>query len=267
MPQASLSLRRSGAALNSWASIIGFLVIQEFVWRFKKVRLSVLFAVAEPIVVIALVVLVRGYVRGMYPHYGTSVALFISSGVLPYYVFLRLSIRSRLVRYDAAHRLPMVTSTETLLASIVGEASLILLALVTWFTILWLFGVNGAIPFNPEECLIALLLFAMMGMGMGLVNAAIIRRFPMWQMIYAIPSRALLVLSGAYYVVDLLPLRVRNVLVWNPLASAIEWYRTGQYGDQYPAITLDREYCVTFAIVLLLIGIACHRVTLRLERH
>ncbi len=119
---------------------------------------------------------------------------------------------------------------------------------------------------KPEECLIALLLLGMLGAGMGLINAAIIRRFPMWQMIYAVPSRGLVLLSGAYYVVDLMPLRVRDVLVWNPLTHAIEWYRIGQYGDQYPHITLDRVYCVTFAIVLLLIGIACHRMTIRSER-
>lgn len=266
MTRTGLSLRRSGIAFHSWASLVGFLTVQEFAWRFKTIRFGPLFAIAEPILVIALIVLVRGYFRGMSPHFGTSVTLFISSGILPYYVFVRLSVRSRVVRYDASQRLPLVTSTESFLASIVGEAALILTALVGWFTILWMFDVKGAVPDKPEECLIALLLFAMLGIGMGLVNAAIIRRFPLWRMIYVYPSRGLVVLSGAYYIVDLLPLRLRNLIVWNPLAHAIEWYRTGQYGDQYPAITLDRQYCVTFAIVLLLIGFASHRVTLRTER-
>ncbi len=266
MPTIGLSFRRSGAALNNWISLMGFLIVQEFSWRFRTLRAGAILAMLEPIIWIAAIVFIRGYLRRMEPHFGTSVTLFISSGILPYYVFVRLSVRSRIVRYDASHRLPLVTSTETWLASVVSEASLILAALVIWFSILWMFGVRGAIPVKPEECLVALLLFAMLGVGMGLINAAIIRRFPMWQMIYAVPSRALVLLSGAYYVVDLMPLRIRDVIVWNPLAHAIELYRIGQYGDQYPHITLNLFYCVTFAIVLLLIGVACHRVTIRSER-
>lgn len=261
-----LSIRRSGLALGSWASMLGFLILQEFSARFRTFRAGAVLAMLEPILWIAAIVFIRGYLRRMEPHFGTSTTLFISSGILPYYVFVRLSVRSRVVRYDAAHRFPHVTSTETWLASVVSEASLIFTALVVWFTILWMFGVPGAVPVKPEQCVIALLLFAMLGIGMGLINAAIIRRFPMWQMIYAVPSRGLVFMSGAYYVVDLMPLRMRDVIVWNPLAHAIEWYRIGQYGDQYPHITLDRLYCITFAMVLLLIGVACHRLTIRSER-
>lgn len=257
---------RSGAALRSWAAMVGFLVVQEFVRRFATSRLAPLFAVLEPIALIAMVVFVRGFLKGMSPHFGTSVVLFISSGIMPYYVFLRLSMRSRVVRYDADHRWPGVTSTETLLASIVVAISLILCAMVIWFAILWMVGISGAVPVRPEECLVALLLFAMIGIGMGLVNAAIIRRFPLWQRIYAGPSRAFVFLSGAYYIVDLMPLKFRDIIVWNPLAHAIEWFRVGLYGDHYPAITLDRQYLVSFAMVLMLIGVACHRMTIRTER-
>ena len=266
MTTIGLSLRRSQNALSNWMSLLGFLIVQEFSWRFRTMRAGAILAMLEPIIWIAAIVFIRGYLRRMEPHFGTSTTLFISSGIFPYYVFVRLSVRSRVVRYDASHRLPLVTSTETWLASVVSEASLILAALVLWFSILWMFGIRGAVPVKPEECLIALLLFGMLGVGMGLINAAIIRRFPMWQMIYAVPSRALVVLSGAYYVVDLMPLRLRNVIVWNPLSHAIELYRIGQYGELYPHITLDRLYCVTFAMVLLLIGVACHRVTIRSER-
>ncbi len=136
--------------------------------------------------------------------------------------------------------------------------------MVGWFAGMWLYGLN-AIPEDPKACLLALGLLAVGGIGIGLINAAISRRFQLWPYIYGIPGRALLVLSGAYYIVDLLPLFFRNVVVWNPLAHGIEWFRLGLYGN-YPVITLDREYFGVAMAVALLLGVAAHRATIRTDR-
>jgi capsular polysaccharide transport system permease protein len=245
--------------------MVGFLTIQEFDRRFKTSRFGAFLALAEPILIIAAITAFRALFRGVLPQYGTSTVVFISSGIFPFYVFLRLSTRTRGARYDAVHRLPRATSTETLLAAIAAETALILTSLVLWFIGMWAFGLEEAKPEVPSDCVIALALLAVAGIGVGLVNAAISRRFPLWPFIYAIPSRALMILSGAYYIVDLLPLSFRNVVVWNPLAHGIEWFRLGLYGH-YPVLTLDREYFVLGAVMALFLGIAAHRATIRSER-
>ncbi len=257
-------LRKLVEAIGDWASIIAFLMVQEFDRRFSTSRFGGVLALAEPILLIAAITIFRAQFKGILPTFGTSTVLFVSSGVFPFYVFLRLSVRSRDIRYDAAHRLPRISSTDTVFASIGAEAALIFTALAGWFAAMWVYGLSAA-PEDPRACLLALGLFAVGGIGIGLVNAAISRRFPLWTYIYAIPGRALLVLSGAYYIVDLLPPFFRNVVVWNPLAHGIEWFRLGLYGN-YPVITMDLEYFGMAMAVALLLGIAAHRATIRTNR-
>jgi capsular polysaccharide transport system permease protein len=69
-------------------------------------------------------------------------------------------------------------------------------------------------------------------------------------------------MSGVFYVVDLLTPSIRDVIVWNPLAHGIEWFRLGLYG-RYLVHTLDREYLMGVAGIVLLVGITAHRATLR----
>lgn len=259
-----LTLRKLVEAVADWVSIVAFVMVQEFDRRFSTSRFGAILALAEPVLLIAAITIFRAQFKGILPQFGTSTVLFVSSGVFPFYVFLRLSIRSRDTRYDAAHRLPRVSSTDTMVAGIVTEAALIFTALGGWFAGMWIYGLNAA-PEDPRACLLALGLLAVGGTGVGLVNAAISRRFQLWTYIYAIPGRALLVLSGAYYIVDLLPPFFRNVVVWNPLAHGIEWFRLGLYGN-YPVITMDLDYFGTAMASALLLGIAAHRATIRTNR-
>src|SRR5262245_35651432 len=104
---------RFGVALGSWASLIGFLMVREFDKRFQGTRLGPLLALAEPILMIVAIALFRGEIRNIAPPFGTSLVGFLSTGVFPFYVFLRLSTRWRNARYDSSHRLPRVTTTET----------------------------------------------------------------------------------------------------------------------------------------------------------
>jgi capsular polysaccharide transport system permease protein len=255
-------------ALGEWTGLIRFLMVQEFDWRFKSRgvgRFATILAVLEPMLMVGIILLFRGVVKGVLPQYGTSLVVFISSGVFPFYVFLYLTIRTRVPRYDASHRLPRVSSTEAVISSILSETILIYTALVVWFGILAACGIPNAVPSSPAVCVLVLILLTGLGVGVGLINAAISRRFALWTFIFSIPGRALLFLSGAYYVVDTMPYRFRSIIVMNPLAHGMEWYRAGQYGT-YPTLTLDKQYFVVFCAVTLLLGIVAHRLTIRSER-
>lgn len=251
-----------GRALANWVSTILFLMAQELGSRFRTSRIGVVFVFIEPIALISALLLLRVYFRGRLPDYGTSTAVFYSSGVLPFYVFLRISMRTRGTRYDAAQRLPGVSSTDLAIASSLAEAALIFSIMVMWFTGMYFYGLDDALPVSPIDCLVPLLLLATLGMGIGLINSAIARRFALWNFVYARLTYGLMFMSGAFYVVDLLPLFIRNVIVWNPLVHGIEWFRLGLYG-RYPVHTLDSDYLLGTTGVVLLVGVIAHRATLR----
>jgi capsular polysaccharide transport system permease protein len=137
--------------------------------------------------------------------------------------------------------------------------------IVVWFTTLWLCGLDSAKPVFPGDCVAVLFLFVTLGVGIALLNSAITRLFQPWAFVYGRLTYGLMFLSGVFYVVDLLPLSMRNILVWNPLVHGVEWFRVGLYG-RYPAVTLDREYLMIWAGCALLLGIVVHRGTLRLGK-
>ncbi len=265
MSATAQSIRDFVLALGNWRSTIALLTLHEITWRFRGSRAGALISFAEPFLLVTLIISIRAVFMERTPAYGHSAAVFYSSGVFPFYLFVRLSARGRATRYDAAQRLPRVSSTDLIVASMLGEAVLFLGAMVIWFFGLWLLGLHEAVPRAPLDCLYALALMAALGVGVGLLNSAVARRFPLWSYVYGTLSRVLLFASGVLYIVDFLPLFVRQYVVWNPLAHGVEWFRLGLYG-RYPDYTLDRQYLIMSAAVALFAGIVAHRATVRVAR-
>ncbi len=251
-------------ALKNWGQVITYLMVLETGARFRGSRMAAIFAFCEPLLLVLLLVLMRGVFRGRFPEYGTSVWVFYSSGVFPYYMFLRVSARTR-VQYEAARRLPRVSSTELVIASSASEAAIIVASALVWFVILWLCGQQEAVPTSLGICLAACFFLIMLGVGVGLINSVVYRRFTIWKYIYPRFSRFLMLMSGIYWVVDLMPPYLRSIVVWFPTAHAIEWFRLGLYG-RYPIHTLDVGYLIGCSVGALFLGILVHYSTLRYVR-
>lgn len=258
----ALSIREFGTAFGNWRSVIGFLMVQEVGQRFSGSRFAAALAFLEPIFLIMVLIGIRGVFRGRLPGYGLSVAVFFSSGVFIFYIFMRVSARTKATKYDAFQRLPRVSSTDLLIASALAEAVLIVGTMLCWFVVLWLWGYDEAVPTSIGDCILPLALVVMLSVGVGLINSAISRHFPFWAYLYGRGSRGLLILSGVFWVVDVIPLFVRDVVIWNPLTHAVEWFRLGLYGT-YPVATLDRQYLILWATSALFLGVIAHRATLR----
>ena len=258
-------MRKQGEALANWAGVIGLVMTLEFGRRFKGNPFATILALLEPLLVIGGILLMRGVFRGQLPQYGTSLAVFYSSGILPFYLFARLMMRVRATPYDSMRRLPRVSSTDVIIASSLTEGGMILAIMLVWFTVLSLCGLDEAVPYSFAPCFEALSLLACFGIGVGLINSAIARRFPIWHFIYQRLTFELMFLSGIFYIVDLLPYFLRSVIVWNPIVHGIEWFRLGLYGH-YPTYTLDRQYLEICALVALFLGLVGHASTLRVAR-
>jgi len=254
--------RRFSNALGSWLSVVGYLMIREFDQKFRGNRLSVVLAVAEPILLLSLMLALRSLLRTQFPAYGQSTVVFYSSGIFPFYTFMRLSYRTRRAKYDSSQRLPRVSVTALLIASSLGEVALSLSTMLAWFLGMWLYGLEEAAPHSIAECAKPILLLMTFGFGVGLINSALSRRFALWAFIYSRLTRGLMLLSGVFLVADQLPYFARSILVWNPLLHGIEWFRLGLYGT-YPHHTLDRDYLMLCTGICLFIGVISYRATLR----
>ena len=253
-----------GAAFGNWIAAIGLAIGYE--WRKRSSRgrfgIGALTSFAEPFLILVFLLIFRIWLRDTLPRFGLSAAVFYASGLLPYFLFQRLSARGRATKYEIGGQLPRITTTDQVIATLLLEICMYMTAFMLWFYGMWLYGLEEAKPWSVVDCLIPLCLLACLGIGAGLTSSAIAYFFPPWSYIWARVNRLLMFASGVLFIVDLMEYRIREFVVWNPLAHAIEWFRLGLYGS-YPHSTLDKEYLIYWALGTLLTGIVCHAATLR----
>lgn len=252
-------------ALGNWGATIGLLMVQDVDRKFKTSRLGAILSLLEPILLVIAILVTRTILLERIPRYGQSPAVWYSSGIFPFYLFIRLSARGRGTPYRAVQRFPRVTGTDYVIASTITETALFLTTMVAWFTGMWLWGLEEAVPKSIIDCIIPLSLFMALGIGFGLVNSAISTRFQMWNFIYGFIGRGLMFASGVFWVADLMPYVVRSYAIWNPLDHGIVWFRLGLYG-RYPHFTLDRDYLIGYAGIVLFLGIIAYVSTLRVSK-
>lgn len=248
-------------ALTNWKSTVGYLMAQYLGQRARAGKLSTLFMLAEPLILILVLYLIRAVFRGALADYGTSTLLFYVTGLFPYFFFVRTSTLSR-GAMNPRQPLPRIRSMDVFMAQVGANTLIWLVVLLGLHLGMWIYGIEQARPESVSTCATALFLLLMVAVGIGLLNSAIARFFPFWVTMYGILTRGLLFFSGVLHIADFYPLWLREWLVWNPILHGITWFRLGVYG-RYPDYVLDEFYLVKCAIVLLFLGFVADRASLR----
>lgn len=191
------------------------------------------------------------------PDFGGSLLLFLLTGVLPYFLFTHVVGRIMGAIRVAQPMLPLgvISVVDVAIAQLVletlvvaGMGSLLLLGC-------WLAGVDAAMPSSFLQVTMALIATALAAFGMGLFNAAAVAIFTAYRLLWTLLARSLLFFSGVFFVVDVLPPRLRAILSWNPLLHGVIWFREGIYGN-YPTATLSYVYLVGFGLFATLMGLS-----------
>lgn len=249
-------------AVSRWRRTIWLAMCQIFQGLGQK-PLGLFWALAEPLVAIAVVYAIRGVFRMNTPNYGTSLFLFFASGFLPYYLFIRLSTRTAYVRGGAERRLPGMSALDAYIANILVNALIWIGMLVAIFLgMMWIGGIPEIQHMDVFTSAVPILLLVLFAMGIGMLNIAIVRYLPFWLILFSFTTRGLVFLSGVMQIVDLQPPRIRQYSIINPLSHAIEWFRLGIW-ERYPHNSLDKNYLLTWVIVVLFLGIIVDRGTMR----
>lgn len=238
--------------------VIVALMLRELRTRFGRTQIGYLWAVLEPVTYIATMTFVFD-LFGRPPRIGDSWPVFFATGVLTFLTYRKIS--SSLSNAFAANQAllvyPIVKPIDTLAARALLElATKLVVVLIVFAGIIVLFG--APLPTRPEHMIVALLLMAVLGFGIGTISAVITRKMPSWPHIDSIIQRPLIFISGVMFVPDSLPNSVREWLEWNPILHGIEWMRYGYY-DTYRADTIDIMYLAWWAFGAALVGLAAER--------
>ncbi|MCC6007901.1 MAG: ABC transporter permease [Rhodobacteraceae bacterium] len=214
-----------------------------------------LWALVQPVgTILLLVALFSAFLRA--PPLGESFALFYATGFLPFLLFQEkvsalgpcLRQARPLLAYPAlrpldvlAARAGLVVLTQTL------AAALILCGIALW---------EGGLPApDPGRLMAAGAMAASLGLGLGVLSCLLVTLAPVWERIWAILSRPLLLVSGVLFLREDLPPPWREAMLWNPLVHITAEARAA-FHPAYEAGWTSPPAIVLAGLAMLALGLA-----------
>lgn len=253
-------------ALAAQRRSIGALVLRDVRSRYGESRIGFLWTLMEPFLHIgALAVVFQVTMHGR-PPVGDSFFFFYFTGVLPYLLMSHLvmhvghSVRDQRVLLQ----LRTVTPMDLALAKSIVEAFTSAVIFIAFLGLFALFGVP-ATPVSFGHVALAFGLTWMLGFGLGTLSAALFEFGAVAEHVVNLITRLLYFASGIFYVPANMPLRAREILVYNPLLHIVDAMRVGFFRSYSPE-WMDLGYAAACSLASLAAGLAALRLMSRRMR-
>ena len=246
------------------ARVIAALLMREILTRFGRHNIGFLWMIGEPMMftlgVTALWVM-TGHKEGQ-----LSVTAFVLTGYSSLILWRNCANRCALaitpnltLLYHRNVKVMDIFMARILLEAVGAAASFILLVV--------LLSAMGLInwPVDVFTMLMGWLLLFYYSMGLGLLVGVISERSELFDRFWHVVTYLLFPVSGGLYIVDWLPKRAQQIVLYLPSVHATEMIREGYYGK-----ILKFHYDVFFVIsvcsVMVLVGLLASRKTAKLLR-
>ncbi len=227
------------------------LSLREMSTTYGKSPGGYLWAVLEPVGGIAMLSLVFS-ITFRSPDIGINFQIFYATGMIPFIAFNALSSRiaSTLIFSRALLNYPTVTYVDAFLARVlVNVATQIMVAYVVFGGILLIYETRT----DPQPMGIALSLAMtfLLALGVGMMNSFLFAMFPVWQQVWGIVTRPLIIVSGVLFSFGNIPNPYRSYLWWNPLVHVIGQMRKSFY-PTYDSSYLSLTYVFALSLILIM---------------
>lgn len=255
-PQPPARPQRPSNGLFRMVRTVAALILREIATTYGRSPGGYVWALADPILGIALLTLVFQHALGnTNPLLGSSFPLFYASGYLPFQMYHDISTKvAQSLRFSRPLlAYPAVTFVDALIARLILNT---VLHVIVFTVVVGGIALIQRIPLvlDAGTVLRALGLTALFGAGVGTMNCFLTMRFPVWERAWSILSRPLFLMSGIFYTYDLMPRIVQDVLWWNPVIHLVGLMRQGIY-VVYPADYVSEAYVTTLSLGLLVGGL------------
>lgn len=236
--------RRSFASFRAVAA----LVLREMSTSNGRSPGGYLWAILEPVAGIALLsaIFSLGFRN---PSIGSNFPLFYATGLIPLSVFTVLTSRVGMAVLYSRQLLayPSVTFVDALLARfLINGLTQVMVAFVVFTGILYFFDLR--VILNFPAIVLSMTMAAALGLGVGTLNCYLFTQFPVWQQIWSIMTRPLLLVSCVLHLFDQVPAWGREWLWYNPMVHAVGMMRHGFYST-YHAAYVSVGYVMAISLV------------------
>ncbi|MBV1706453.1 MAG: ABC transporter permease [Hyphomicrobiales bacterium] len=252
-PALPSSLRQS---LQTQNRVIMALVLRDIRGRYGESKISFFWTLMEPFVHVGFLAVVFQFTMHGTPPLGHNFFFFYFTGVMPYlllsHLILHLGHAVRGIR--PLLQLPVIMPTDAIIASAIVELFTTAVIFVVFSVLFAVFGINP-IPVHPLDVLGAFALIWMLGTGLGAFCATLFEFGSLGEQFVNIIVRAAYFASGIFYVPAMMPVWVRDILVYNPFLHLIDLMRRGYFADYRPTWA-DVPYAALVALFSLVIGTA-----------
>lgn len=238
--------------------VIFALMMRDMATTYGRSSMGYLWAVLEPIGAISILSLAFS-VALQRPALGESFPLFYATGYMPFMLYNAMVNSVGAAMRDNLQLLfyPRVTYADAIIARFsLTLLTQLLVSSIIFSGINWLFGLSLYV--EVQRVLVAFLVAAFLGLGVGTLNLVIIFLFPSWRQIWSIINRPIFLVSCIFYLFDSMPIWVQDILWFNPLVHVIGQNRAGFY-SVYDPHYVSLAYPLVIGAVTLFLGLALLR--------
>lgn len=256
-PPDAAPLRPAGPARRfKTPRTIGALILREMQTTYGRSPGGYAWALLEPIggITLLTLIIVSGF-RVREPALGSNFQLFFASGLLVLIMFQSVSGRVAQSINFSRNLLfyPGVKYTDALIARFVlNMLTQTLVFLIIVIGILLLFDVQTIV--DPLPILAGLGLTALLSAGIGTLNCFLFNVVPIWDPIWSILTRPLILVSTVFYTFEQIPRQYQDIGWWNPLVHLVGLMRQGLY-PSYDGYWVTPLYPATLGTVTLVFGL------------
>lgn len=249
-----ISLRVMGRVLKA-------LLLREARTRYGDSNIGYAWALIEPAILLIIMQFLFEFIGRDSP-IAASIPVFILTGFMPFFL-----MRNAIARGASSVRgnigllqYPQVMAADVVIARIILEiaTTTVVYSIIT----VALYYIRGEPIENwygdPVEMLVVLVVITFFCLGSAFLSAGLGRVWTLWPTVWAFISRPLALFSGLFFTLETLPNSGRRLMVYNPFAHVIEWFRSAAI----PTFESD-EYSITMimttATLTLFIGLLIDR--------
>ncbi|OAN79090.1 hypothetical protein A8B78_01170 [Jannaschia sp. EhC01] len=210
------------------------LMLREMSTRYGRSPGGYIWAVVEPVGAL----LVMSFVFSLLirsPSLGNSFLLFYTTGYLPFllYSLTMATVMNALNFSKPLLMYPAVTWIDAIFARfILNTLTSVAVSCVVLFGILEFTDTSAVLEFRYMVS--AMALAALLGLGHGTLNCALLGLFPVYGQIWGIASRPLLIGAGVFFLYEDLSPTIQSILDWTPWIHFTAMFRQGVYPTYAP---------------------------------
>lgn len=234
------------------------LIFRDAAVKFGGGPIAFVWTLIEPSIFIAIMLVMRVYVKNYAPGFGDSSLLFLLTGFLTFRMVRGTVNTSGKVippnrsLFDSG----VIKPPDVVFSKVTVEYTIWLLILIIFFTAVREI-IHEEVITHFQSFVIVLLTIYYFCLSLSMFNAVAFALFPFWRTIWKVMTVPLLFLSGVLYVPSTMPPEVQNIIYWNPFLHCIEAMRSASYLDY---LTLyDPVYLTSFSTIMLIVSLYVER--------